>query len=292
MYVLISVTLISFLIFGIIFDYVSTLRERYKANKSLNITKYQKLTDNGLRILNGRTILPLTVLSSIVCLERTINALTELIKLQPSNHHQETLADINKSLVNFQALPPSHPYFYALLQVPTTISEQVLMLRQSILLAIILNSEHTKGRINVENLRAEVEQLGILNARLKAACLSVQAMQQLEYGGYSKAKIFIDSAMALLQGVDCDNQEVTALLAFEIEKMNMLKDKVDERIEKITQLNAEIGQKKKGESPAHINKKKYSSPDEEFIVFEGNNDDGVDDDGLHRIFDNGNKTKY
>jgi|GEM_PF-1877015 len=292
MYVLISVVLISLLILGIIIDYISTVREKHKIRKSQNIAKYLKLINNGQKILNGRTILPLTVQSSIVCLERTYNALTELLNIQPSKVHQELLANINKSLINFRALPQTRPYFYSLQQIPAAIKDQVLMLKQSMLLVIILNSEHTKGRISVEQLAGEVEQLEILNARLKAAGLSVQAMQELESGGYPKAKLYIDNAIPLLQGVKCNNEEVTALLGFEIEKMYQLKAKITQRIEKVRQVNADINRKNKNKSKISINKYKYKTPDEEFLVFESNDDNDADNDGLDRIFNNGNKTKY
>ena len=114
------------------------------------------------------------------------------------------------------------------------------MLRQSMLLVIILNSEHTKGRISVEHLQGEVEPLEILNCRLKAAGLAVQAVEQLDSGGYINAKLFIDNALVFLENIDCNNNEVKTLLAFEIERTKQLKEKIERRIEKIKQINADI----------------------------------------------------
>ena len=50
--------------------------------------------------------------------------------------------------------------------------------------------------------------------------------------------------------------------------------------------------KNKNKSKISINKYKYKTPDEEFLVCESNDDNDADNDGLDRIFNNGNKTKY
>ena len=275
MYLLITVCLIVLFLFGVFLDYLTTLRERNLKDKNRKTVKLQNALAKSQRLLNGRTVLPLSVMSSIVCLERSLIAVRGLINLASTESRIEALKDINKKLNNFKALEPTLPYFYALQEVPTIAEEQARMLKQSMLLVIILKVEHAKGRLSVEELKQEVSQLDILIARLKSTLYSGQAMQYLELKDYLKAQALTDKAIDLLASVLCENSEVKQLIEDDMAKLALLNDGVGGVIDEKshTFYDKFKGQDQESEPP-----KKESK----FFT--------EDDDGLDGIF--GKKRKY
>jgi hypothetical protein len=223
MYVTISIILVGLFILGVIVDYVTTVRDRNLKNKQQKIAKLQMILAKAQRLLNGRTLLPLTVISSIVCLKRAQAALKALISISATNKRRFALDEVNKKLAGFNELAQTLPYFYASLELPAQIDDQARMLKQCMLLVIVLKVEHAKGQISVENLNSETEQLDILIFRLKSAVYTSQAVTKLEGKSYAKAQSLSDKALELLSEISCDNEDVKALINEEIEKINLMK---------------------------------------------------------------------
>jgi len=224
MYLLITVGLIALFLFGVIFEYISTLRQRNQNDKNRKIVKLQNILAKSQRLLNGRTLLPLTVRSSIVCLQRSHLAVSGLIELEPTENRLDALKDIDKKLNNFNGLEQTNAFFYALQTVSTTADEQARMLKQAMVLVILLKVEHGRGRLSVEELHGEVNPLEILIARLKSCLYSAQAMQQLELKVYDKAQALSDKSMEMLTEISTDNQEVNLLVEEEMAKLSLVND--------------------------------------------------------------------
>ena len=222
MFVTISIMIVGLFILGVVVDYVTTIRERNLKNKHQKIAKLQMILAKAQRLLNGRTILPLTVISSVVCLKRAQAALKGLIQLENTDKRSTALNEVNKKLIGFNELAPTLPYFYALLAIPSMIDEQARMLKQSMLLVIILKVEHAKGQINVEQLSTEVEQLDILITRLKSAIYIWQATMKLEKKSYAKAQSLSDKSLELLTDINGGNDEVIIIINEEIEKVKLV----------------------------------------------------------------------
>ena len=275
MYILISVCLIALFLFGVFVEYVSTMRERKSNDKNRKILKLQHVLARSQNLLNGRTILPLTVTSSIVCLERSHAAITGLIEIESTEKRIEALQETNKKLQNFKTLEPTLPFFYARQPMPTTPPEQSQLLKQSMMLVILLKVEHGKGRLSVEELNGEVTQLEILITRLKSALYSAQAMEQFELKDYPKAQALSDKAMELLQKVLCEDPEVIQLLDNEMANISLLNDGVSGVIEEKSHT---FYDKFKG------NEKVNEPPKKKSALFKDDND------GLDNVF--GKKRKY
>lgn len=267
--------MIALFLFGVFFDYISTLRERNHNDKNRKIIKLQNILAKSQRLLIGRTILPLTIRSSIVCLERSQLAITGLIELESTPKRLELLKDSNKKLQNFKSLEQTLPFFYATQPLPDKVEEQARMLKQSMMLVILLKVEHTKGRLSVEELHEEVSQLEMLIARLKSSLYSNQAMQQLEQKEYPKAQALSDKAMELLQGITCDNAEVMQLVGDAITQLTLVNDGI---VGVIDEKSHSFYDKFKGQNSAKEPPKKKST------LF------SHQEDGLDGIF--GKKRKY
>lgn len=277
MYLLISVCLIVLFLFGVFYEYISTLRERNNNDKNRKIIKLQNILAKSQRLLNGRTILPLTIRSSIVCLERSHLAITGLMEIEPTPNRLDALKDSDKKLQNFKSLEPTLPFFYATQPLSVAIEEQARMLKQSMMLVILLKVEHTKGRLSVEELQEEVNQLEVLIARLKSSLYSQQAMAQLELKEYPKAQALSEKAMELLQGVSCDNPEVKQLIDDAVDKLTLVNDGITGVIDEKSHT---FHDKFKGQDNAKNPAEKKSTLFSE------------QEDGLDRIFGNKDKDKY
>jgi len=228
----------SLLLFGMIVDYISTIKERNIHIRNQKIAKYVKSIVNGQRLLERRTALPVTMQCSIISLERSLRAFEKLIKLQSSQSRLEAMAAINAKLNSFKKSSPSPKNHYALLQVPSSKNEQVNMLKQCVRLKFFLKAEYDKGNISSEILQSETVPLEILNARLKAAIISAQAVEELGHQDYTKLQKLSDKAMQFLHDIQYDDNKVKALLAQEIEKIKLINvniiDKTEEKIEEST----------------------------------------------------------
>lgn len=222
MYVILSVVLVIIFVLGIFVEYVASIRRRNLNNKHRKIVKLQFSLAKGQRLLNGRTILPLTVLSSTVCLIRTRDTLNALISIDPLEKRIETLADVNHKIENFLSLPQTLPYFYSRQTIPSLAEDIPRMLKQSMLLINVLKAEHAKGNLSVENLKSEVDQLELLIIRLKASIYKIKALIELDQKNYAKAQGFSDKAMELLNNILCSDGDVVALLEQEIESIHLL----------------------------------------------------------------------
>jgi len=275
MYLLISACLIALFLFGVFFEYISTLRERNQNDKNRKIIKLQNILAKSQRLLNGRTILPLTIRSSIVCLERSQLAITGLIELETTPNRLAALKDTDKKLQNFKSLEQTLPFFYATQPLPIAGDEQARMLKQSMMLVILLKVEHTKGRLSVEELQEEVSQLEMLIGRLKSCLYSNQALQQLELKEYPKAQALSDKAMELLQAITSENTEVMQLVGDAITQLTLVNDGITGVIDEKSHT---FYDKFKGQDSAKEPPKKKST------MF------SHDDDGLDGIF--GNKRRY
>ncbi len=275
MYIFISVCLIVLFLFGVFFEYISTLRQRNQNDKNRKIIKLQNVLAKSQRLLNGRTVLPLTVRSSIVCLERSHLAVSGLIDLEPTEKRLDALKDIDKKLHNFKGLEQTLPFFYAMQELPTLVEEQARMLKQTMMLVIMLKVEHAKGRLSVEQLHDEVHQLEILIARLKSCLYSAQSMQQLELKDYPKAQALSDKAMEILNSVMCENSEVKLLIENEVNNLSLVNDGISGVID---EKGHTFHDKFKGQQSVQEPPKKKS------VLF------AEQDDGLDGMF--GKKRKY
>lgn len=221
---LISIIVFSLFILGVFVDYVTTKRDKNQADKNKRIVKLQSILYRGQHLLNGRLCLPLTVMSSVVCLQRTLAALNAIIRLESTVHRLEVKADLDKKLANFNSLPATQAHFYSLLALPQNLKEQIRMLKSSALLVMVLKVEQSNCYVSIDSNQAELDQLDILNTRLRSSIYGLQAMEMLEKKSYAKSKALSDKAMALLVVLKCDNEEVTALINEQITALQLIND--------------------------------------------------------------------
>ena len=221
---ILSIIVFALLMFGVFVDYVTTVREKNQASKNKKIARLQSSLSRGQHLLNGRLCLPLTVMSSVVCLERSIAALNALLTLNTTPGRLEAKADLERKLNNFNSLPATQAHFYSLLPLPGLLKEQVNMLKNTSLLSMILKVEQSNGYAAIDAIQDELNQLDILSTRLRSSIYSLQAMQTLEKKNYSKAKALSDKAMALLVTISCDNESVTELVNTQVEELQLVNE--------------------------------------------------------------------
>ncbi|WP_281560370.1 hypothetical protein [Thalassomonas sp. RHCl1] len=222
MYVLISVTLLVIFVLGVLLDFFRTARQRSMASRHRKILKFKAIVIKTQRLLNGQAILPLTAVSSIVCLERALVALKALADLENTKKRHGLIASMEKKLENFRALTEAEPYYYALLSIPTDLNELGRILKQAMLLMITLKVEHAKGKLSDEQLEVENHQLDILIVRLKAEIYKNQSMRYVEQKKYAKAQALNDKAVEILGGLTCENEEVMKSVTEAIDSINVL----------------------------------------------------------------------
>lgn len=226
MSLIISILVVASLILGMLFDYVMTLNEQNQIKNNKKKVRLQAILFRGKKLLNGSSILPLTATSSVVCLERTLAAIDGLLKLQSTTSRLAIKVDLENKLDKFRALPAIKEHFYALLSVPNTEQEQLIMLKQSMLLVMFLKSKLSKGYSSIGNIHAdinhELNQLVILNARLKSAAFNLQAMIALESKLYDKGLTLSNKAIALLAEIKCADENVTELVNDTIEEFKLI----------------------------------------------------------------------
>lgn len=215
-------TLLVIFVFGVLLDFFRTARQRSMASRHRKILKFKAIVIKTQRLLNGQAILPLTAVSSIVCLERALVALKALADLERTTKRQGLIASMEKKLENFRNLTEEEPYFYALMNLPTDLNELGRILKQAMLLTITLKVEHAKGKMSDEQLETENQQLDILIVRLKAEIYKNQSMRYVEQKKYSKAQALNDKAVEILGGVGCDNEEVMKLITEASDSINVL----------------------------------------------------------------------
>jgi len=179
------------------------------------------------RLLNGRSLLPLSVASAIVCLERTLVSLNSLLSLKKGNNEQKMKADIQRRLTNFRSLPSTEEYFYSTLAIPFEYTEQLAMLKQSLLLTMTLKVDQFKGYFSSNVLQDELEQLSILQDRLRASLLNIQAIRELESKKYDKAITLNNQAIKLLAAVESTNESLIDLLKVTIEDIQARNDSIE-----------------------------------------------------------------
>lgn len=219
-----SIIVFALLMFGVFVDYVTTVREKKQANKNKKILRLQTALNRGQHLLNGRLSLPLTVTSSIVCLERSLAVLDALITLDSSPRRLEVKTDLTKKLANFNSLDDSQAHFYSLLSLPSNLNDQIKMLKNGSLLTMVLKVEQSNGYVSIDAIQDELSQLDILNTRLRASIWGLQATQLLEKMSYKKAQSLGEQAMSLLVSIKCDNEMVTELIDDQITTLQLVND--------------------------------------------------------------------
>jgi len=177
------------------------------------------------RLLNGISLLPLTVVSTIVCLERILVALNNLIALKSAGNLQEVKADIQRRLTNFRAQSTGE-YIYSLLSMPSTENELQAMLKQSLQLAMILKVDQHKGYIPANVIQDELDQLSILKERLMSAIFNKHAMQELERKHYDKALSLNNQAITLLLDIKSNDENVVDLINITVKDIQLVNEGV------------------------------------------------------------------
>ncbi|MFT5756421.1 MAG: hypothetical protein ACI9LM_001138 [Alteromonadaceae bacterium] len=264
MAVIISILIFSLLVFGMLVDYVTNLREKQRVINKNKRVRLQSILFRAQRLLNGRSILPLTVVSAVVCLERTLVALNSLLYLKSTKNLQEVKAEVQHKLVNFRSLALTGEHFYSLLTIPHSEQELQAMLKQSILLTMTLKVDQYKGYVSIDYIMDELDQLSILKARLTSAIINKHAMQALESKHYDRALTLNDQAVAYLLEIKCTNENVVEL--------------VKETVEDIQLINIGIAAVIEEKSHHFYEKHKEEARQDNDNIHEG-------DDGLARVFD-------
>ena len=265
MAVIISILIFALLLLGMLVDYVTNLREKQRVINKNKRVRLQKILFRAQRLLNGRSVLPLTVVSAVICLERTLVALNRLLYLKSTKSLREIKAEIQNILANFRSLPVTGEHFYSLLPMPHTEQDLQAMLKQSMLLTMTLKVDLYKGYVSIDVIQDELEQLSILKARLTSAITNKFAMQALESKYYDNALTLNNQAIVFLLEIKCINENVVELINITVEEIQLITDGIA----------AVIKEKSHGFYEKH---KEESRQDNESIH------DG--DDGLGRIFDN------
>ena len=223
MTVKIFMLIFAFLIVGAIIDYVKNVREQQQIKNRKERIRLQSIFVRAKFLLNGISLLPLTVVSTVVCLERTLLVLNKLIALKPSENLRAVKVDIQRRLKNFRA-QSTDGHLYSLLSVPYTVNEQQAMLKQSILLAMTLKVDLHKGYISANVLQDELDQISILKERLMASILNKQAMQELESKHYDRALALNDQAITLLLKIQSFDENVVDLINITVDEIKLVNE--------------------------------------------------------------------
>jgi hypothetical protein len=219
----ISILIFVLLLFGGIVDYVKNRREEQRVKNKKEIIRLQSILFRAKRLLNGISLLPLTVISTIVCLERTLLVINNLIALKSADNLLEVKADIQRRLTNFRA-QSTDGHLYSLLSVPYTENEQQAMLKQSLLLAMTLKVDLHKGYMSVNVIQSELDQLSILKERLMSAIFNKHAMQELENKRYDKAFALNNQAITLLLEIKSIDENVVDLINITVEEIKLVNE--------------------------------------------------------------------
>jgi len=225
--VIVLIIVCSLLFLGILVDYVKNIRANKRAILNKKRLRLRAILFRAQRLLNGRSLLPLTVGSSIVCLERTLVVLNSLLNLKAIKNIQEVKVDIQQKLTNFRTQANSEEHFYSTLAIPYEYSEQLAMLKQSILLTMTLRVDKDKGYYSNIVLQDELAQLAILQDRLRASLLNYQAIKELECKQYEKAIALNNQAIKLLAEVESENESLIDLLKVTIEDIQSRNDAIE-----------------------------------------------------------------
>jgi len=265
MAVIISILIFALLLLGILVDYVTNLREKQRVINQNKRVRLQAILFRVQRLLNGRAVLPLTVASAVVCLERTLVALNNLLQLKSTKNLQEVKAEIQHKLTNFRSLPATSEHFYSLLALPNNEQELQAMLKQTMLLTMTLKVDLYKGYIAFDVIQDELEQLSVLKARLTSAITNKHAMQSLENKRYDNAFALNEKAISVLLEIKCINENVVELISVSVEDIQLVNEGI----------SAVIKEKSHGFYEKH--KEEARQADENIHE---------KDDGLGRVFEN------
>jgi hypothetical protein len=265
MAVIISILIFALLLLGVLIDYVTNLREKQRVINKNKRVRLQSILFRVQRLLNGRSILPLTVASAVVCLERTLVALNSLLYLKSTISLREVKAEIQQKLINFRSLQATGEHFYSLLPLPPNEQELQAMLKQSMLLTMTLKVDLYKGYVGIDVIQDELEQLSVLKARLTSSISNKRAMLALESKHYDKALALNDQAITFLLGIKCLNENVVELVNITVEEIQLINDSIAAVI------------KEKSHSFNEIHKEEAQQVNENIHDR---------DDGLGRVFDN------
>jgi hypothetical protein len=207
-------------------EYVTNLREKQRVINKNKRVRLQSILFRVQRLLNGRSVLPLTVASAVVCLERTLVALNSLLYLKSTTSLREIKAEIQQKLTNFRSLSATDEHFYSLLPIPHNEQELQVMLKQSMLLTMTLKVDLYKGYVSVDVIQDELEQLLVLKARLTSSISNKRAMQALEGKHYDNALALNEQAIAFLLGIKSINENVVELVNVTIEEIQLINDSI------------------------------------------------------------------
>ncbi|MCP4324299.1 MAG: hypothetical protein GY787_21060 [Alteromonadales bacterium] len=206
----ISILIFTLLLLGALVDYVKHQREKKRVKDQKEIIRLQSILFRAKRLLNGSSLLPLTVVSTLVCLERILAVLNKLKVLKSSGSLREVEAEIQFRLTNFKALS-TDGHLYSLLPIPDTENKQQSMLKQSLLLAMTLKVDLNKGYACANIIQEELDQLAILKERLISSIYHKNAMQKLENKDYERALSLNNKAIELLSKIKCTDENVIDL---------------------------------------------------------------------------------
>jgi len=223
MTVKITILIFILILLGALVDYVKDRREKQRLKNKKEIIRLQSILFRVKRLLNGISLLPLTAVSTVVCLERILVALNNLIALKSAGNLQEVKADIQRRLANFRA-QSTDGHIYSLLPVPYTENEQQAMLKQSLRLAMILKVDQHKGYISVNVIQDELDQLSILKERLMSAIFNKQAMQELERKHYDKALALNNQAITFLLEIKSKDENVVDLINITVDEIQLVNE--------------------------------------------------------------------
>jgi len=225
MTVKITILIFILILLGAIVDYVKDRREKQRLKNKKEIIRLQSIMFRVKRLLNGISLLPLTVVSTIVCLERILVALNNLIALKSAGNLQDVKADIQRRLANFRA-QSTDGYIYSLLPMPYTENELQAMLKQSLQLAMILKVDQHKGYIPANVIQDELEQLSILKERLMSAIFNKHAMQALERKHYEKALSLNNQSITILLEIKSNDENVVDLINITVKDIQLVNEGV------------------------------------------------------------------
>jgi len=224
MAVILSIFIFILLLLGILVDYVTNLRKQRQIIIKNKRVRLQSILFRVQRLLNGRSVLPLSVVSAVVCLERTIMALNSLLNLKSTKKLREIKAEIQEKLANFRSMPSTDEHFYSLLPMPTTEQELKITLKQSLLLTATLKADLYKGYFPSDVIQDELAQLTILKARLTSAIKNKYAMQALASKHYDNALTLNNQAIEFLLEIECLNDNVCELINQTVKEIELIND--------------------------------------------------------------------
>jgi len=231
MYFTISALLIFSLLLGLLVEYSNSIKVRKQASNNKINARLQSIIARGQHLLNGCSSLPLTPLSSIICLERILKALNALIKTNCTQSRLDLKAELESKLNQFRKLAAMRDNFYALLTIPDAEKELLMMAKHCMTLVMTLKVEQSKNYLSVTDVQKELEQLDILATRLKSSILNIQAIRALDCKLYDKSYALNEKAIALLEQIKSTDNAIINVINTTIDKFKLINDGISGVIE-------------------------------------------------------------